>query len=39
LVLNLVHDLARRGIGVQSLADPLPIGTADEGMAVSRSCS
>jgi DNA invertase Pin-like site-specific DNA recombinase len=28
----LVHDLAGRGIGVRSLADPLPI-TADEGMA------
>ncbi|RFU41621.1 recombinase family protein [Actinomadura logoneensis] len=32
-VLNLVHDLAERGIGVRSLADPLPINTADEGMA------
>ena len=31
-VLNLVHDLAGRGIGVRSLADPLPISTADEGM-------
>jgi DNA invertase Pin-like site-specific DNA recombinase len=31
-VLNLVHDLAARGIGVRSLADPLPINTADEGM-------
>src|SRR5439155_6291561 len=32
-VLNLVHELAgRRGIGVRSLADPLPIDTADEGM-------
>jgi DNA invertase Pin-like site-specific DNA recombinase len=31
-VLNLVHDLAERGIGVRSLADPLPINTADEGM-------
>ncbi|MET7773972.1 recombinase family protein [Nocardia sp. NPDC005366] len=31
-VLNLVHDLADRGIGVRSLADPLPINTADEGM-------
>jgi DNA invertase Pin-like site-specific DNA recombinase len=31
-VLNLVHDLAGRGIGVRSLADPLPINTADEGM-------
>ena len=31
-VLNLVHDLAERGIGVRSLADPLPINTIDEGM-------
>jgi DNA invertase Pin-like site-specific DNA recombinase len=31
-VLNLAHDLAERGIGVRSLADPLPINTADEGM-------
>jgi DNA invertase Pin-like site-specific DNA recombinase len=31
-VLNLVHDLAGRGIGVRSLADPLPISTTDEGM-------
>jgi DNA invertase Pin-like site-specific DNA recombinase len=31
-VLNLVHDLAERGVGVRSLADPLPIDTADEGM-------
>ena len=31
-VLNLVHDLAGRGIGIRSLADPLPINTADEGM-------
>ena len=31
-VLNLVHDLDGRGIGVRSLADPLPIHTADEGM-------
>jgi DNA invertase Pin-like site-specific DNA recombinase len=30
-VLNLVHDLAERHIGVRSLADPLPINTADEG--------
>ena len=30
-VLNLVQDLAGRGIGVQSLADPLPVNTADEG--------
>ncbi len=32
-VLNLVHDLAEKGIGVRSLADPLPINTTDEGMA------
>jgi DNA invertase Pin-like site-specific DNA recombinase len=31
-VLNLVHALAERGIGVRSLADPLPINTADAGM-------
>lgn len=31
-VLNLVRDLAERGIGVRSLADPLPINTADAGM-------
>lgn len=31
-VLNLVHDLAEKGIGVRSLADPLPINTAEEGM-------
>lgn len=31
-VLNLVHDLAERNVGVRSLADPLPINTADEGM-------
>ncbi|WP_328996112.1 recombinase family protein [Kribbella sp. NBC_01245] len=31
-VLNLVHDLAGRGIGVRSLADPLPINTTDDGM-------
>nr|WP_268907965.1 recombinase family protein [Catenulispora pinistramenti] len=31
-VLNLVHDLAERGVGVRSLADPLPINTSDEGM-------
>jgi DNA invertase Pin-like site-specific DNA recombinase len=31
-VLNLVHDLAERGIGVRSLADPLPINTTDDGM-------
>jgi DNA invertase Pin-like site-specific DNA recombinase len=31
-VLNLVHDLADKDIGVRSLADPLPINTADEGL-------
>jgi Resolvase, N terminal domain len=31
-VLNLTHDLAGRGIGVRSLADPLPISTAGDGM-------
>jgi DNA invertase Pin-like site-specific DNA recombinase len=31
-VLNLVHDLSEKGIGVRSLGDPLPINTADEGM-------
>ncbi|MEV3960248.1 recombinase family protein [Nocardia sp. NPDC050193] len=31
-VLNLIHDLRERGIGVKSLADPVPIDTADEGM-------
>ncbi|MET9078213.1 recombinase family protein [Streptomyces sp. NPDC004232] len=31
-VLNLVHDLSEKNIGVRSLADPLPINTADEGM-------
>jgi DNA invertase Pin-like site-specific DNA recombinase len=31
-VLNLVHDLSEKGIGVRSLADPLPINTTDEGM-------
>ncbi|MFI6062437.1 recombinase family protein [Streptomyces sp. NPDC051286] len=31
-VLNLVHDLNEKQIGVHSLADPLPINTADEGM-------
>ncbi len=31
-VLNLVHNLAGRGIGVRSLADPLPISTAGEGL-------
>jgi DNA invertase Pin-like site-specific DNA recombinase len=27
-----VHDLSEKGIGVRSLADPVPINTADEGM-------
>jgi DNA invertase Pin-like site-specific DNA recombinase len=27
--LNLVHDLAEHGIGIRSLADPLPINTPD----------
>ncbi|MEY9997331.1 DNA invertase Pin-like site-specific DNA recombinase [Streptomyces sp. V4I8] len=31
-VLNLVHVLSEKNIGVRSLADPLPINTADEGM-------
>lgn len=31
-VLNLVHDLDERGVAVRSIADPLPINTADEGM-------
>ncbi|MFB4271563.1 recombinase family protein [Nonomuraea sp. GTA35] len=31
-VLNLVHDLAEKNIGLRSLADPLPINTTDEGM-------
>jgi DNA invertase Pin-like site-specific DNA recombinase len=31
-VLNLVHDLAKRGVGIRSLADPLPINTTDDGM-------
>ena len=31
-VLNLVHDLAEKHIGVRSLADPIPINTADEGI-------
>jgi DNA invertase Pin-like site-specific DNA recombinase len=31
-VLSLVHDLAERGIGVRTLADPVPIDTAGEGM-------
>ncbi|WP_237102538.1 recombinase family protein [Nonomuraea sp. MG754425] len=32
-VLDLVHELAGRGIGVRTPADPLPINTAEEGMA------
>ncbi|MFB6397036.1 recombinase family protein [Polymorphospora lycopeni] len=35
-VLNLVHDLAEKHIGVHSLADPLPINTADDGMGPHR---
>ena len=31
-VLNIVHDLAERGIGVRTLADPISINTTDEGM-------
>ena len=31
-VLNLVNDLNEKNIGVRSLADPLPINAADEGM-------
>jgi DNA invertase Pin-like site-specific DNA recombinase len=31
-VLNLVHDLSEKKIGVRTLADPIPINTADEGM-------
>ncbi len=31
-VLNLVHDLNEKKIGVRTLADPIPINTADEGM-------
>lgn len=31
-VLNLIHSLREQGIGVKSLADPMPIDTADEGM-------
>jgi DNA invertase Pin-like site-specific DNA recombinase len=31
-VLNLVHELNERGVGVRSLADPLPIDTTGEGM-------
>lgn len=28
--LNLIHDLGARGIGVRTLADPIPVDTADE---------
>ena len=41
-VLNLTHDLAGRGIGVRSLADPLPISTSGDGMgriAATFACS
>jgi DNA invertase Pin-like site-specific DNA recombinase len=31
-VLNLIHDLTEKGIGVRTIADPLPIDTSDEGM-------
>jgi DNA invertase Pin-like site-specific DNA recombinase len=31
-VLNLVHDLSEKKIGVRTLADPIPINTADESM-------
>jgi DNA invertase Pin-like site-specific DNA recombinase len=31
-VLKLVHDMAERGVGVRSLADPLSINTTDEGV-------
>lgn len=31
-VLNLVHELAQKGIGVRSLADPLPIDTTSDGI-------
>jgi DNA invertase Pin-like site-specific DNA recombinase len=31
-VLKFVHDMAERGIGVRSLADPLPINTTEAGM-------
>jgi DNA invertase Pin-like site-specific DNA recombinase len=30
-VLNLVHNLPERGVGIRSLADPLPINTTDDG--------
>jgi DNA invertase Pin-like site-specific DNA recombinase len=36
-VLNLVHDLAERGIGVRSLADPLPIKRAARARAVAEA--
>ena len=31
-VLNLIHDLGERGINIRTLADPLPIDTADAGL-------
>jgi DNA invertase Pin-like site-specific DNA recombinase len=31
-VLNVIHDLKARGVGLRSLADPLPIDTRSEGM-------
>jgi DNA invertase Pin-like site-specific DNA recombinase len=31
-MLNLVHDLGERGVRVKSLADPMPVDTAAEGM-------
>jgi hypothetical protein len=37
-VLNLVHDLAERGVGVRSFGDPLPINTTDEGMGRNIVC-
>ena len=36
-VLNVIYDLAERGVGVRSLAGPLQINIADEGMGTSRS--
>ena len=32
-VLNLVHELSGKGIGVRSLADPIPIDTTTDGMS------
>lgn len=31
-VLNLIHDLGEKGIGVRTIADPLPIDSTDTGM-------